>query len=164
MKSSEKDITIANLSKHIKLLVIEKRGLEKRIKNIDEQIKSLNNVVGIVRRGGGQAEHKSDAYNELVKRINNDYKQKKITQINALVTIAKFLGDNNGNFKAQDAKRVMMDADLFANPTNADSIIYTLIDRSGKFKRINPGIYKYTNSDKKKNETIPFSTDWVKEQ
>ena len=71
-------------------------------------------------------------------------KKDKITQLEALYEIVNTIGDENKIFKARDAKRILLNAGIFKTPKSAESMIYTLIDRSGKFERIEPGIYRST--------------------
>src|SRR3990167_5287983 len=61
------------------------------------------------------------------------------TQIQALLTIARA---SNGIFKANEAKRVMIEAGLISNPKNAASIVYTLIkNHEHLFEKVEPGVY-----------------------
>lgn len=41
----------------------------------------------------------------------------------------------------------MVAAGFFKTPKNANSILYTIMDRSGKFEKIEPGVYKLISSE-----------------
>lgn len=62
------------------------------------------------------------------------------TQVQALVTIAKA---SNGEFRVNDAKRLMLETGLVQNPKNAASILYMVISRNEHlFEKVSPGIYR----------------------
>ena len=63
-----------------------------------------------------------------------------LTQVQALVKLAKDSGMNR--FKMRDAKRILVEAGLIKNPKNANTILFTAIQRSEKFKRVAPGEYE----------------------
>lgn len=62
-----------------------------------------------------------------------------MTHVDALVAIAKA---NGGVLVVKTARRLMTRANLFTNTKNASSILFTAINRSGKFQRSSPGKYK----------------------
>ncbi len=64
---------------------------------------------------------------------------KGMTQTNALVAIAR---KGNGVLRANEAKRILLQAGMILTPKNAAAIIYTLIKRSDRFERVKPGVYK----------------------
>lgn len=106
-----------------------------RLVQLQEQIRATELVIPLARHDGIQV--LPDAYDALVARLKEN--KGKMTQIDALMAIANA---SNGSFKVQNAKRLMLEAGLIANPKNADSIIYTLIARSGEFEKVKPGEYK----------------------
>ena len=61
------------------------------------------------------------------------------TQLQALIIIAKI---GNGQFKANEAKKLMLRAGLISNPKNASNIVYSLIKKSEAFQRISKGVYR----------------------
>lgn len=61
------------------------------------------------------------------------------THLDALIAIAKA---NNNVLVVKTARRLMTRADLFKNPKNASSVIFTAISRSGKFEPISKGKYR----------------------
>jgi hypothetical protein len=62
-----------------------------------------------------------------------------MTQVKALEKIAEHSG---GQFTTTAAKRFLIQADLIKNPKNANNIIFSVIQRSGKFERVEPGVYR----------------------
>lgn len=65
---------------------------------------------------------------------------KGMTQVQALIKIAKDNGTNR--FKVAAAKKLLLEAGLIKSKKNAANILFTTIQRSGKFKRVVPGEYE----------------------
>jgi hypothetical protein len=65
---------------------------------------------------------------------------KGMTQVAALVKIARDNGTNR--FKLQDAKKLLLEAGLIRSKKNASTILFTTIQRSGRFRRVAPGEYE----------------------
>ncbi len=61
------------------------------------------------------------------------------THLEALIDIAKA---NGGVLVVKMARRLMTRANLFTNPKNASSVLFTAISRSGKFESIGKGKYR----------------------
>lgn len=133
------DAALSELSNLIARLNQEKANVSQRLTEIETQVRAVEITMRLIRHNGKHAE--PDSYDALVAKLKKDKNKGKITQMDALVTIATAIGDN-GAFKVQDAKRVMLNAELISNPKNADSVIYALIDRSDKFEKVVPGEYK----------------------
>ena len=66
------------------------------------------------------------------------------TQLDALIHIAS---RNDGHFKVVDAKRLMVESGIIKKPKNALSMLYTIINRSGKFDKVSPGEYKLVTQE-----------------
>lgn len=62
-----------------------------------------------------------------------------LKQVEALVKIAQH---NGGQIRTADAKRLFLQSGLIKNPKNANNILFSVIQRSGKFERIEPGLYR----------------------
>jgi hypothetical protein len=60
-------------------------------------------------------------------------------QVEALTKIAEHGG---GQFRTTVAKKLLLQAGLISNPKNANNILFSVIQRSGKFERIEPGVYR----------------------
>ena len=60
-------------------------------------------------------------------------------QVDALVKIAQH---NGGQFQTTVAKKLLLQAGLIKNPKNANNILFSVIQRSGKFERVEPGVYR----------------------
>jgi hypothetical protein len=65
-----------------------------------------------------------------------------MSQVDALKRIALA---NSGRLKVKQAKRLLIDAKLIETPEHASSIIFTVIERSGAFKRVRRGEYELTD-------------------
>jgi len=99
-----------------------------RLQQLETEVEALETAAQIYRQ----------AHNITQPVDPNDLKGK--TQIQALLTIARAA---NGQFKVNDAKRVMLQAGLIANPKNAASILYTLIKNYEHFfDKVEPGVYR----------------------
>ncbi len=70
-------------------------------------------------------------------------------QIEALTKIAQHSG---GQLRTSIAKRLMLQAGLIKNPKNANNILFSVIQRSGKFERVEPGIYRLIGPKPEKPE------------
>ncbi|MFZ2148466.1 MAG: hypothetical protein WAV28_14725, partial [Sedimentisphaerales bacterium] len=81
------------------------------------------------------------------------------TQVQALITIARA---GNGQFKVNDAKRLMLQAGLIRNPKNAASILYTLINRNDQlFEKVKPGVYRLRHTRPSPSAISAEQTDAV---
>jgi hypothetical protein len=60
-------------------------------------------------------------------------------QVEALTKIAEHGG---GQFHTTAAKKLLLQAGLIKNPKNANNILFSVIQRSGKFERVEPGLYR----------------------
>ena len=76
-----------------------------------------------------------------------------MTQVAALVKIARDNGTNR--FKLQDAKKTLVDAGLIRSKKNASTILFTTIQRSGRFRRVAPGEYEVILKPVSASPTIP---------
>jgi len=66
------------------------------------------------------------------------------TQMAALIYIAR---KSNGLLRVNEVKRMMVQVGLIGTPKNAASILYTLIKRSERFDRVEPGVYRLRESN-----------------
>lgn len=71
------------------------------------------------------------------------------THLEALIEIARA---NAGLLVVKTARRLMTRANMFTNPKNASSVLFTAISRSGKFQSIGKGKYELIEQ---KPATIP---------
>lgn len=66
---------------------------------------------------------------------------------------------NNKTLVAKNAIRIMKDADIFGNPLNADSVVYSVLSRSPEFIKVGRGIYRLNGEHKEgksvRKERIP---------
>jgi hypothetical protein len=73
------------------------------------------------------------------------------THLEALIEIAKA---NNGTLVVKTARRLMTRANLFGNPKNASSVLFTAISRSGKFKPLSKGKYELLEQKEAKGAPV----------
>jgi len=60
-------------------------------------------------------------------------------QLDALRKIAQ---QGGGTLQTTTAKRLLLQAGLIKNPKNANNILFSVINRSGLFERVEPGVYR----------------------
>jgi len=118
---------IAELKQELRQVEIQATEITTRFSEIQGNINSLERTARLYR-------HKHSITESIEPKA-----LKGMTQINALVAIARKGG---GQLRANEAKRLMLQAGLISNPANAASIVYTLIKRSERFDRVEAGIYK----------------------
>lgn len=75
------------------------------------------------------------------------------TQIEALVKIAQHRG---GRFLLSDAKRILVQAGMIKTPKNAGPIIFNVIQRSDRFRRVEPGLYELKSDKPERLRTLPL--------
>jgi hypothetical protein len=74
------------------------------------------------------------------------------THLKALIEIAKL---NDNILVIKTARRLMTRANMFGNPKNASSILFTAVSRSGKFKALSKGKYELLEIKEPKMVMIP---------
>lgn len=132
--------TYEELLKMLNKLQVEKKKILNRLDELKKEINAVETTLQLI---GYKEKDKTmlSTYEELVTKLKEKRKKNKMTQIEALIEIAHIIGEEN-KFKIRYAKQIMINAGFFANPKNAYSILYTIMDRSGKFEKIEPGVYK----------------------
>lgn len=73
-----------------------------------------------------------------------------LTQIEALTRIAEH---NGGRLETALAKKILLLAGLIKNPKNANNILFSVIQRSGRFERIEHGVYRLVGNKPQKPES-----------
>jgi len=76
----------------------------------------------------------------------DDIRGKSLTGIMAFIA-----SRNNGLFVARQAIKLMKEANLFSNPSHADSIVYSILSRTPSFTKVSPGIYRLNHTEKAKS-------------
>ncbi len=118
---------VAELKQELRQVQAEAEAITNKASEIQRDIYSLEKTARLYR-------HKHSMTESIDPKA-----LKGMTQINALVAIARKGG---GQLRANEAKRLMLQAGLISNPANAASIVYTLIKRSERFDRVEAGVYK----------------------
>ena len=126
----------------------EKKKMFSKINDITKRIKAVEMAMREIKpiSNGKKMPPSSIDLVERLRGIRNG-----ITHQEALIKVVNAIGDERKIFRVREAIKIMVNAGLFTNPNNADSIIYTIIDRSGRFKKIEPGIYKLIEKENKDN-------------
>lgn len=105
--------------------------LHGELKAIEERLGAVTLTLQMLRGGANASRENKDPYLREFKGL---------TQVQALMKIARDSGNNR--FKLRDAKRILLDAGLIKTKKNANTILFTAIQRSGKFARVAPGEYE----------------------
>ncbi len=72
-----------------------------------------------------------------------------LKQVEALVKIAEHGG---GIIRSAEAKALLLQAGLISNPKNAANILFSVMQRSGKFERVEPGVYRLIGASPERPE------------
>ena len=128
---------------------------KEHLSNIKQQIESVETTIRLCRNGNANADTQDALLDELKKA-----KARGKSQVALLRIIA---ARNDNRFKVVDAQRLMLEVGAISNPKHAASIIYTLLNRSGKFGKIKPGEYRVL-SKKEAQEREGFTpSEWEAE-
>ncbi len=138
---------LIDLDKFINELKGERKKILNRLNEINKEI-SAAETIKYARRSKNIIETTESVipeYQELINTLNKKRKKRKkhrITQVGAIEEIANTIGGSDRKFKVAEVKNIMVASGFFKNPKNAYSILYTIIERSGKFEKVEPGVYK----------------------
>jgi len=148
---------LVDLEKVIKNLENEKKNIWKRLNEISREIRAVETTLHIIKKNVNKAGNETEIpekpeYQEIIKSLKYKRIRNKIKQLEAISKIAEVIGDENKNFRLNVAKKIMVAAGFFKTPKNANNILYTIIDRSGKFEKIEPGVYRPI--EKEKNNSL----------
>jgi hypothetical protein len=114
-------------------LEADKKQVEKYLIDLEKKLEAVNTTIGLLR-----------GYNTLTPPTQVTTGEtsipdlKGMTQLQALTAIAKA---NENRFRLLDAKNALLAAGLIKTAKNANNIIFSVIQRSGKFERLSPGVY-----------------------
>ncbi len=131
---SDEYSTVDELSEVVRKLRLEQERMEKEIAATEKHIRAVETTISLLKR--------TAQLKEPVARgpITSELHGK--TLLEALIQISS---RNGGLLKVSEARRLMQEAGLLKNPKNALSILYTVMNRSGKFEKINRGEYRLKN-------------------
>lgn len=76
-----------------------------------------------------------------------------LTQIEALVKIAQHKG---GRLLLADARRILIQAGMIKTPKNAGPIIFNVIQRSDRFRRVETGLYELKSDKPERIRALPL--------
>ncbi len=113
-------------------LQLRKARYSQKLVEVDEQLKAVGLTVSLLSRG----EERESEEQPLAVAPNEI---RGMTQVEALVYIAR----NNANrVKIVPAKKLLAKAGVMKLTKNSYNILYTVINRSEKFKKVGPGEYE----------------------
>lgn len=147
--AGEKDYVLDYLAQHRKDLIEQREHLLAPIQKLDQEIEHITATMRSLQQPAGRAT--TAAVEEFP--IG---KLRKLTQVQALVVIAKHYG---GTFKAQEAKRLLIRAGVMRETKNSTNIIHAVILRSEKFERVRPGEYRLAVNDLSKESARPATQE-----
>lgn len=136
MEIENKDFVIDYLNDHKKKLLERRERLILPLQEIDQEIEHVTATLRSLQK-------------PIIRVAGLDFtvatpdfplaKLRKLTQVQALVVIAKH---NGGMVRAQEAKRLLIKAGVMRETKNSTNIIHSVIIRSEKFEKVRPGEYK----------------------
>ena len=136
MEIDNKEFALAVLQDHKKELLSRRERLLLPLQELDQEIEHVTATMRslqkpTIRTASAAAEEFPIG------------KLRKLTQVQALMVIAKHYG---GAFKAQEAKRLLIRAGVMRETKNSTNIIHAVIVRSEKFEKVRPGEYRLKES------------------
>ena len=129
-----------------RLQIIEKElqekldRLRKPIAQAEEELQHVIGTIAVLRRGIRPTIAQDTPAEDGLSLIA---KLKGMTQMNAIVAIARSRG---GVIRAQDAKKIMIEARIMRSTKNATNMTHNVFARSDSFERIGPGEYRLKDS------------------
>ena len=114
-------------------LQTRKTKLAQKLAEVDEQLKAVSLTLSLLSRSEEHETEVDDAVAVLPREIQG------MTQLEALAYIAR---KNNNRIRIIDAKKLLSKAGLMKLTKNSYGVLYTVINRSGKFKHSGPGEYE----------------------
>jgi len=120
---------------YLERLKTELSELESKTHKIRESYKKAQEVQADMR----EKLNMNDQQNEDVSQIKNS-----LNHLSLKECLRKLAEENNGILKVADAKEKMVKAGFFKSNRNASNSIYPTLYNMGQFKKIEPGIYRYT--------------------
>lgn len=123
------------LQTYSKQLLEKRERLMRPVQELDQEIEHVTATVRALQK-------LSPSYPRVEITLVDEFpiaKIRKLTQVQALVQIAKHYG---GLIRAQEAKRLLIRAGVMRETKNSTNIIHAVIIRSEKFEKVRPGEYK----------------------
>lgn len=147
MEPNNKELAVQVLMDHKKVLLTRRERLMLPLQELDQEIEHVTAAVRSLQKPPGPAA-------SLAVNFTIDFpigKLRKLTQVQALMVIAKHYG---GTFKAQEAKRLLIKAGVMRETKNSTNIIHAVIVRSEKFEKVRPGEYRLKDSTQTTQEAL----------
>ena len=104
--------------------------VKQKLAEIEKQVEAVSITLNLLKRGEDGEE---PTVNISARELQG------MKQLEALVYVAK---QNNGRVRIMDAKQLLGKAGIMKLGKNSYGVLYTVITRSGKFKRSGPGEYE----------------------
>ncbi len=143
-EKESKEITLDYLTDHKKKLLVRRERLMLPLQEVEQEIEHITATIRSLQKPPQPAAG-------FTATLTVDFpigKLRKLTQVQALTVIAKHYG---GTFKAQEAKRLLIQAGVMRETKNSTNIIHAVIVRSEKFEKVRPGEYRLKAEDKDKS-------------
>src|SRR5258708_18848537 len=140
MELTNKEFALEVLAEHKKDLLARRERLMLPLQEITEEIEHITATINSLQK---PAKAISASFTTTAPVDFPIGKLRKLTQVQALVVIAKHYG---GNVKAQEAKRLLIRAGVMRETKNSTNIIHAVIVRSEKFEKVRPGEYRIKGS------------------
>jgi hypothetical protein len=123
-------------------LIVQK--FEKSLADLDREIEAVNTTLRLLRKSGATLPQDTECSES---NEQSDFPVEQLqgkTQLEALAFLASANTDHLVSVKA--AKALLIKAGLLKDSKNALAMLYTVIARSGKFEKAEPGKYRLIDS------------------
>lgn len=124
--------------------------LDRVLKEVEEIQTDTEQRISVLQQRKWALEESLIAYQEMVgSELTQKLKPltKKDVQNRSLKNILYLIGSRNNDLLiVKHAIRLMKEADVFGNPDNADSVVYSILSRSRDFVKLGKGVYKLNGS------------------
>jgi hypothetical protein len=144
---SNNDATYIGLLSLRDKLDLRQSELQTELKEVTRRLDSVSTTLSLLDAEPPRAESEAEAQDDLLPiRSGNSIDLtalRGMTQIQAVKRIAEH---NGGLLHTAEAKVILLQAGLIKTPKNANNILFSVIQRSGQFVRVQPGTYRLASN------------------
>jgi hypothetical protein len=152
---TDKPLTYADLEKLRDGLDQRHSELIAEIEDVNRKLESVTTTIALLREQEMPLSHRV----ARLRRSIEAHGLRGLTQVQALTKIAE---NNGGILQSAHAKTLLLQAGLIRNPKNAANILFSVIQRSEKFERVSPGVYRLIGYNPPEEKQHPEPTSAVR--
>jgi len=144
------DATYSDLIALRSALEVKHSELQSQLESAAQDLKSVSRTLALLDESHFKPDPSSELASPTVAPIDT-LSVEGLSQIDALVKIAQHGG---GRLNLSEARRIIVQAGLTSSKKNISNILFNVVNRSGRFKRIEPGIYELIEENKPQRPLI----------